>query len=125
MFSNSALADLLCELSTGSFDRVYEGRVVDAMLREFGVDSGGLISRADIEAYEPVARGLYAGAIGYFAPNGDMDLNVVIRSLMYDEERQKLSYHVGGAITYDSDPAKEYEETLVKARAIRRLWGEA
>jgi len=75
-----------------------------------------------IDAYEPIARGLYAGSIGYIAPNGDMDLNVVIRSLMYDAKAKLLSYHVGGAITYDSDPASEYEETLVKAQAIRKLW---
>jgi para-aminobenzoate synthetase component 1 len=75
-----------------------------------------------IDHYEPVARGLYAGSVGYLSPAGEFDFNVVIRSLIYDAARAQLSYHVGGAITYDSDPAQEYEETLIKARAIRRLF---
>lgn len=77
-----------------------------------------------IDRYEPEGRGLYAGSAGYLTPKGDFDFNVVIRSLIYDAIRQQLNYHVGGAITYDSDPAQEYEETLVKARAIRRLFAE-
>ena len=52
----------------------------------------------------------------------DFDFNVVIRSLIYDDLAKKLSYQVGGAITYDSDPEAEYEETLIKARAIRELF---
>lgn len=74
-----------------------------------------------IDQYEPHARGIYAGSIGYFKPGGDFDLNVVIRSMVYDARRELISYHVGGAITWDSDPEKEYEETLVKAQAIREV----
>ncbi|GAB4410970.1 MAG: hypothetical protein OHK0039_15780 [Bacteroidia bacterium] len=77
-----------------------------------------------IDRYEPTARGAYAGSAGYFTPEGDFDLNVIIRSLRYDAATRRLSYHVGGAITFDSDPAQEYEETLVKARALRALFGE-
>ncbi len=77
-----------------------------------------------IDQYEGIQRGLYAGSVGYFQPNGDFDLNVVIRSLIYDATAQKLCYQVGGAITYDSDPQAEYEETLVKARGIKQLFGE-
>lgn len=76
-----------------------------------------------IDHYERSARGIYAGSIGYFAPSGDFDLNVVIRTLIYHAETNLLSYHVGGAITYDSDPEAEYEETLVKAKAIAQLLG--
>lgn len=75
-----------------------------------------------IDRYEPNARGLYAGSIGYFSPEGDFDLNVVIRALQYDACTDYLEYQVGGAITYDSDPEAEYQETLVKAEAIRRIW---
>ena len=74
-----------------------------------------------IDQYEPAARGIYAGSIGYFTPDGGFDFNVVIRSLIYDHALQRLSYHVGGAITWDSDPEAEYEETLVKAAAIREV----
>ncbi|RMG56752.1 MAG: anthranilate synthase component I family protein [Bacteroidetes bacterium] len=76
-----------------------------------------------IDHYEACGRGAYAGSAGYMDPEGDFDLNVIIRSLIYDASGEQLCYHVGGAITYDSDPAAEYEETLVKARAIRLLFG--
>jgi para-aminobenzoate synthetase component 1 len=76
-----------------------------------------------IDHYERSRRGIYAGSIGYFSPTGDFDLNVVIRTLIYQADSQVLSYHVGGAITYDSDPEAEYEETLVKAKAIAQLLG--
>lgn len=74
-----------------------------------------------IDQYEPASRGIYAGSVGYFDPAGDFDFNVVIRTLIYDQARQQLSYHVGGAITWDSEAASEYEETLVKASAIREV----
>jgi para-aminobenzoate synthetase component I len=75
-----------------------------------------------IAQYEQRARGVYAGALGYIAPTGDFDFNVVIRSLVYDANAQKISYHVGGAITWDSEPAAEYAETLLKAKAIASLF---
>ena len=81
-----------------------------------------VMSMEMIDRYERINRGLYAGSVGYFAPSGDFDLNVVIRSLMYDDMEKQLSYHVGGAITYDSNPQAEYEETLLKAMAIRKLF---
>lgn len=75
-----------------------------------------------IDQYEPIGRGIYAGSAGYIEPGGDFDWNVIIRSLVYDAAIGRLVYQVGGAITYDSDPAAEYQETLLKAKAIRRIW---
>lgn len=75
-----------------------------------------------IDQYEGIGRGLYAGSVGYVAPSGDFDFNVIIRSLIYNKTAAILNYHVGGAITYDSDPEKEYEETILKAQAIRRIF---
>ena len=75
-----------------------------------------------IDEYEGVGRGIYAGALGYFSPGGDFDFNVVIRSLIYDSGSDRISYHVGGAITWGSDPEAEYEETLIKAQAIGELF---
>lgn len=72
-----------------------------------------------IERYERSARGVYSGAIGFIQPNGDFDFNVVIRSLIYDAGRGVASFHVGGAITWGSDPVAEFEETNLKAKAIR------
>ncbi|MEY3444605.1 MAG: hypothetical protein RLZZ519_2886 [Bacteroidota bacterium] len=75
-----------------------------------------------IAQYERLSRGVYSGSLGYFAKNGDFDWNVVIRSLVYDAANGQMSYHVGGAITWDSDPAAEYAETLLKAKAIAGLF---
>lgn len=74
-----------------------------------------------IENLEETKRGLYSGAIGYFNPSGDFDFNVVIRSILYNEKNQYVSYSVGGAITAKSDPLNEYEECLVKAKAMREV----
>ena len=71
-----------------------------------------------IEEHENFKRGLYSGSIGYIKPNGDFDLNVVIRTLIYNKNNKNLSCSVGGAITNQSDPEKEYEECLVKVKRI-------
>jgi len=73
------------------------------------------------EKYERSKRGVYSGALGYFAPNGDFDFNVVIRTILYNEDTKYLSFHVGSAITIDSDPEKEYEECLLKGKAITEV----
>ena len=73
-----------------------------------------------IEKYESTKRGVYSGSVGYISPEGNFDFNVVIRSLVYNSENKYLSYMVGGAITIDSDPEKEYEECLLKAEAITK-----
>lgn len=74
-----------------------------------------------IENLEDAKRGLYSGAVGYFTPNGDFDFNVVIRSILYNKTKRYVSYSVGGAITAKSDPLKEYEECLIKAKAMREV----
>jgi para-aminobenzoate synthetase component 1 len=74
-----------------------------------------------IEELEETKRGLYSGAVGYITPEGDFDFNVVIRSILYNETHQYVSYSVGGAITAKSDPLKEYEECLIKAKAMREV----
>ncbi|MFT3795860.1 anthranilate synthase component I family protein [Flavobacterium sp.] len=71
-----------------------------------------------IEKLEETKRGLYSGAVGYFTPEGDFDFNVVIRSILYNEEKKYLSFSVGSAITAEAIPEKEYEECLLKAKAM-------
>ena len=71
-----------------------------------------------IEQYEISQRGLYAGSIGYFTPTGNFDFNVVIRTLLFNKANGYLSFHTGGAITYSSQPEKEYAECLLKAQAL-------
>jgi para-aminobenzoate synthetase component I len=76
-----------------------------------------------IARYERSRRGLFSGTLGYVNPDGDFDFNVVIRSLLYREDTGYLSYQVGSGITYNSDPAAEYEECLLKAQGIRKALG--
>lgn len=77
-----------------------------------------------IARYERSRRGLFSGAIGYITPEGDMDMNVVIRSLLYNQQSSYLSYQVGSGITWYSDPSAEYDECLVKAEGIRKALGQ-
>ena len=76
-----------------------------------------------IEHYERSRRGLYSGSLGVVWPNGDFDFNVVIRSLQYRADTGYLSFQVGSAITYDSVPEREYQECLLKARAMLEVLG--
>jgi para-aminobenzoate synthetase component 1 len=71
-----------------------------------------------IEELEATKRGLYSGAVGYFTPTGDFDFNVVIRSILYNSKNQYLSFSVGSAITSQAIPEMEYEECLLKAKAM-------
>ncbi|WP_240347863.1 anthranilate synthase component I family protein [Longitalea arenae] len=77
-----------------------------------------------IEQYEQTRRGIFSGALGYITPEGDFDFNVVIRSIMYNAASQYLAFQAGSAITFYSDPAKEYEECLLKAAAIKKVLGD-
>ncbi len=69
-----------------------------------------------IEELEPVKRAIYTGSIGYIGFNQDMDTSIVIRTFIIKDG--KAYFNVGGGIVYDSDPEKEYEETLDKAKAL-------
>ncbi len=70
-----------------------------------------------IDELEPTCRHLYTGSIGYIGFDGDMDLNIVIRTILIKEDR--AYYQVGGGIVWDSVPEKEYEETMAKGKALR------
>jgi para-aminobenzoate synthetase component 1 len=74
-----------------------------------------------IDQLEESKRGLYSGALGYFTPDGDFDFNVVIRSILYNQEKRYVSFSVGSAITSLSSPEKEYQECLLKAKAMREV----
>jgi para-aminobenzoate synthetase component 1 len=76
-----------------------------------------------IEQYESSKRGLYSGAVGYITPEGDFDFNVVIRSILYNADKQYASFMVGGAITAQALAEKEYEECMIKAKAMFQVLG--
>lgn len=71
-----------------------------------------------MEQFERTKRGMYAGAVGYFSPDGDFDFNVIIRTILYNETEKYLSFQVGSAITYYAISEQEYEECLLKVKAI-------
>ena len=98
---------------------------VDALRATF---PGGSITGAPkvrameiIEELEPVRRGPYTGAFGYLSFSGEADLNVAIRIALLRGDR--AYFHAGGGVVADSDPAGEYEESMVKARAIAEALG--
>ena len=72
-----------------------------------------------IEEEELTKRGLYSGAVGYFSPEGNFDFNVVIRSILYNASKKYASFSVGSAITSLSVIENEYEECLLKAKALK------
>ncbi|RZK54639.1 MAG: anthranilate synthase component I family protein [Pedobacter sp.] len=74
-----------------------------------------------IDQYEQSKRGAYSGSFGCISPNGDFDFNVIIRSILYNETTNYLSFQVGGAITYVANAEQEYEECLLKASAIMKV----
>ncbi len=75
-----------------------------------------------IDELEPVARGPYTGALGWIGPDGALSTSILIRTFVADG--RELSLHVGGGITWHSDPAAEFDETVAKARgALRSIGG--
>jgi para-aminobenzoate synthetase component 1 len=74
-----------------------------------------------LEGLEPVRRGPYTGALGWIGPDGAMQTSILIRTFVADGRR--LTLHVGGGITWQSDPAAEWDETVVKARGPLRALG--
>jgi para-aminobenzoate synthetase component 1 len=69
-----------------------------------------------IEELEPSRRSIYTGSLGYLSFSGNMDLNILIRTIL--KKGNNLYFSVGGGIVADSEPEEEYRETLVKARAM-------
>lgn len=74
-----------------------------------------------IEQYEQTKRGIFSGALGYLSPSGDFDFNVVIRSIFYNASSSYLSFITGSGITFYSNPADEWEECLLKAKAMKEV----
>jgi para-aminobenzoate synthetase component 1 len=108
-------------ISTGT-ETICYGRRFDLIKATF---PGGSITGAPkirameiIRELETAPRGPYCGAIGWLGLNGDMELNIAIRTALVDEQSHSAHFHAGSGIVADSDPEREYEETLHKARAF-------
>ena len=105
--------------------RLEEGRTAADLLR--AAFPGGSITGAPkvrameiLAELEPVARGVYCGAIGWLSVTGAMDTSIAIRTVTLQDGH--ACFHAGGGIVADSDPALEYQETLDKAGGIRRAF---
>jgi para-aminobenzoate synthetase component 1 len=72
-----------------------------------------------IDELEGIKRGIYTGCIGYFGFDGNADFNIAIRTII--KRGNEVSFGVGGGITWDSEEAAEYQETLDKAKALMRV----
>ncbi len=72
----------------------------------------------EIASREKTARGLFSGTMGYIDSHGDADFNVVIRALFYDKKNKLASIKTGSAITFDADSSAEYEELVLKRKAV-------
>ena len=104
--------------------KLQENRNAIDLLR--GCFPGGSITGAPklrsmeiIEELEPHRRGIYCGAIGYIANNGNMDTNIAIRTILH--KQQQMYFYAGGGIVYDSQVYSEYQETFDKAAAIMKV----
>ena len=133
--TGSVTVPALCEVASHSNVHHFESRVegtlrVDAGPAEIlrALVPGGSITGAPkirsveiIDALEPVRRGIYTGAIGYWDSRGDCDWNIAIRTLI--ARGGTVSFHAGGGVVADSIPEAEYEETLVKSSGMMRALG--
>jgi len=112
-------------ISTVSAELREDVHPLDAILNAFPMGSmtGAPKIRAMelIDEYEDFSRGLYSGTVGYFTPDLDFDFNVIIRSILYNEEKKVVTFPTGSAITINSNPEKEYEECMLKAEAMRKV----
>lgn len=114
------ISTISCELNEGL-------KLQDILLATFPMGSmtgaPKISAMKFIRQFEDMERGAYSGSIGYFKPNGNFDMNVLIRSIMYDKETGKLSFSVGSAITHYSDAENEYSECMLKAEALLKSLG--
>ena len=112
-------------ISTVSCELLKTSHPLDILLDSFPMGSmtGAPKVRAMqiIDELEGFGRGLFSGSVGYFTPDLDFDFNVVIRSILYDDDAKILSFPSGGAITINSKPEEEYEECMLKAEAMHAL----
>jgi para-aminobenzoate synthetase component 1 len=129
---NSVLVEELCGIysyptvhqmvSTISSELHPESDIIDVIRSTFPMGSmtGAPKVRAMqiIEQYETTRRGIYSGAAGYITPEMDFDFNVVIRSILYNQTNHYLSLIAGSAITANSIPENEYDECLLKSKAL-------
>jgi para-aminobenzoate synthetase component 1 len=120
--SHPGVHHLVSTIEARTREGVSAGDVIRATFPPGSVTGAPKIRALEIiEELEPVRRGPYCGAIGWFGPGEQLELSVAIRTLV--AARGALHLHVGGAVTADSDPAGEWHETMHKAARLLRAAG--
>lgn len=131
--TGSVTVPVLCAIASHSNVHHFESRVEGILREDVGpadilraIFPGGSITGTPkirsveiIDALEPVRRGVYTGALGYWDARGGCDWNIAIRTIVAAADGT-ATFHVGGGIVADSTPEGEYEETLVKASGMMR-----
>jgi para-aminobenzoate synthetase component 1 len=127
MFGIYSFKQLHHMISTITCELQHDVSAIDAVRNTFPMGSmtgaPKLRSMQLMEDIERSRRGTYSGSIGYFSPDDDFDFNVVIRTILYDQRSKYLSFQTGSAITWHADAKQEYEECLLKAKAIMEVLG--
>lgn len=125
VYSFETVHHLISTISCEVKDEIAFRSIIEATFPMGSMTGAPKISSMElIEKHESFKRGIYSGSIGYIAPNGNFDFNVVIRSFMHNRLKKRLSCAVGGAITILADAEKEYEECLVKVKRLIQLFGD-
>lgn len=124
IYSFATVHQMISTISCETAPDLHPADVMEAAFPPGSMTGAPKISAMNlIRRYEKKQRGIFSGSLGYVSPDGDMDWNVVIRSIIYDAHSGHISIPVGGAITIASDPAAEYEECRLKARASLHALG--
>ncbi len=123
IYSFHAVHQMISTISCELKENVKHSEIIKALFPMGSMTGAPKISAMQIiERSENFQRGWYSGSLGLIEPNGDFDMNVVIRTLIHDAKRQYLCCPVGSAITILSEPEQEYEECLVKINRILSLF---
>ena len=120
VYSFKTVHQLISTISADLKDDISFKKILESMFPMGSMTGAPKISAMKlIEEHEEFRRGLFSGSVGYIAPSGDFDFNVVIRSILYDGVEKNISCPVGGAITIQSNPEDEFEECLLKVEALK------
>jgi para-aminobenzoate synthetase component 1 len=123
IYSFHAVHQMISTISCELRENIKHADIIKALFPMGSMTGAPKISAMQIiERLENFQRGWYSGSVGLIEPNGDFDMNVVIRTLLYDAENQYLCCPVGSAITIMSEPELEYEECLMKINRILSLF---
>jgi len=123
IYSFNAVHQMISTISCELKDDVRYSEIMRALFPMGSMTGAPKIAAMQIiENLENFKRSWYSGSIGLIHPNGDFDMNVVIRSLLYNETTGYLSCPVGSAITILSEPESEYEECFMKINRILALF---